>query len=277
MHYSGSNRSQLGGDLDTQSFVQKRVRSYYWDNDVNCATTNLLILSERFGVKLSEQVIASALGMHGAGEYGAQCGLVEETLIFLGIIGRFKSIPDNDIIHSCKEFAGNFENQFSSLLYSILRPEGFFEKNQSHLCERLTCNAICFNIEFINNFISKHNLSRTVYNKANSAGIYMCNQTRIGFGEMPWEEPAPGVRFKAISRDGRKLRLVEFTTDFLEPDWCTKAHVGYVLEGTLEIAFPNMRLRYSSGDGIFILGGKLEKHKASVIGEKVTLILAETV
>jgi hypothetical protein len=150
------NRSHLGETLDTQSFVQKRVESYYWNNDLNCATTNLLILSETFCVKLSDQVVDSALGMHGAGEYGAQCGLVEGTLMFLGIIGRLIGIPDKDIINSCKEFAGKFENQYSSLLCNILRPEGFSEKNPPHLCERLTCKAICFNVEFMNNFISKY-------------------------------------------------------------------------------------------------------------------------
>lgn len=97
--------------------------------------------------------------MHGAGEYGAQCGLVEGTLLFLGIIGRQMGIPDNEIIIGCKEFASNFEKQFSSLLCSILRPEGFSKKNPPQLCEGLTNRAICFNIEFIENFVSKYDLS----------------------------------------------------------------------------------------------------------------------
>jgi hypothetical protein len=155
--------------LDMQSFVQKRVKTHYWKNDLNCATTNLLILSEKFNVKLSDQVVDSALGMHGAGEYGAQCGLVEGTLMFLGIIGRVIGIPDNEIINSCKEFAGKFEDQYSSLLCKNLRPEGFSENNPPHLCEGLSCKAICFNIEFINNFISKSNSSKNIYNHTNAA------------------------------------------------------------------------------------------------------------
>lgn len=103
----------------------------------------------------------------------------------------------------------------------------------------------------------------------------MCDHTKVNFSEIPWERPAPGVRFKAVSRDGRKLRLVEFTSDFLEPDWCTKGHVGYLLEGELEISFPDKSLRLSTGDGIFILPGESEKHKASVIGDKATLVLVE--
>lgn len=152
-----------------RSFVQKRVKYYYWDHDINCAATTLLILSEKFNVQLSEQVIDAATGMHGAGEYGAQCGLVEGTLMFLGIIGRLMGIPDHKIINSCKEFAGNFENKFSSLLCSILRPDGFSENNPSHLCEGLTCRAIGFNIEFVNNFIGQHKSSTTVDDKIDPA------------------------------------------------------------------------------------------------------------
>ena len=33
-------------------------------------------------------MLDAALGMHGAGKYGAQCGLAEGTLIFLGTFGR---------------------------------------------------------------------------------------------------------------------------------------------------------------------------------------------
>ncbi|HOO47631.1 MAG TPA: C-GCAxxG-C-C family protein [Deltaproteobacteria bacterium] len=142
-----------------QSLVQKRVRTYYWEHDLNCAATSLLILSELFKVTLSDQVLDSALGMHGAGEYGAQCGLVEGPLMFIGIIGRRSRISDDEIIRSCKAFAGEFEDRFSSLLCRELRPEGFCENNPPHLCEGLTCKAICSAIEFIDKFISKTDVS----------------------------------------------------------------------------------------------------------------------
>lgn len=141
--------------MDTRSFVQTRVKNLYWDKDLNCATTNILILSEKFEIKLSNQVLDSAIGMHGAGKYGAQCGLVEGTLMFLGIIGKFKNIPENEIVSSCKMFAAEFEKKFSSLSCSFLRPEGFSEKNPPHLCEKLTCEAICFSIDFVERFIGR--------------------------------------------------------------------------------------------------------------------------
>ena len=47
--------------------------------------------------------------------------------------------------------------------------------------------------------------------------------------------PAPGVRFKAFKQDRRQLRLVEFTKEFIESDWSTKGHIGFILEGEMEI------------------------------------------
>jgi len=110
-----------------------------------------------------------------------------------------------------------------------------------------------------------------------SRGYFMSNEVKIKFSELPWEAPGPGVRYKAFTRDGKKLRLVEFTNEFIEEDWCENGHIGYVLEGTLEVSFPERKVRFSAGNGVFILGGDLEKHKATVIGERVRLILVETV
>ena len=135
--------------MKTEEFVKTRVFKYYWKDDINCATTTLKILSEVFEIELNKQVIDAAIGMHGAGKYGAQCGLVEGTLMFLGIFGRENNIPDNIIVDSCREFANQFENKFKSLQCSILRPEGFHPDNPPHLCEPLTCKAVEFSINFI--------------------------------------------------------------------------------------------------------------------------------
>jgi len=135
--------------------ITSRVQDYYWNHDLNCATTTLKILAEIFEVNLSEQIINAAIGMHGAGQYGAQCGLVEGMLMFLGIIGREQQIPDATIVDKCREFAQQFENEFQSLSCKKLRPEGFSEDNPPHLCEKLTCNAIEFNRNFVIRFLQK--------------------------------------------------------------------------------------------------------------------------
>jgi hypothetical protein len=101
-------------------------------------------------------------------------------------------------------------------------------------------------------------------------------QVKVDFAALPWEEPAPGVRFKAMIRDGKRLRLVEFTNEFVERDWCLKGHTGYILQGELEITFNDETERFATGDGIFIAGGERERHRARVTGGTVArLVLVE--
>jgi quercetin dioxygenase-like cupin family protein len=100
----------------------------------------------------------------------------------------------------------------------------------------------------------------------------------IDFESMDWESPAPGVRYKAYIRGDHKVRLVEFSEGFREENWCTKGHIGYVLEGRFSIDFNGKEIPFKAGDGIFIPEGEESKHKAkSIKGEKALLILFEEV
>lgn len=130
--------------------IKETVHNYYWKEDINCAATTLLTLSKYFSIELSQQVVDSAIGMHGAGKYGAQCGLVEGTLLFIGIYGRHKNIKNEIIVRICNLFAEKFENEFSSLLCSKLRPGGFNPEDPEHLCENITVKGIILGITFIN-------------------------------------------------------------------------------------------------------------------------------
>jgi quercetin dioxygenase-like cupin family protein len=102
-------------------------------------------------------------------------------------------------------------------------------------------------------------------------------QYKVDFDSMPWETPAVGVRFKAYQQNGRKLRLAEFTKEFIEPDWCMKGHIGYVLEGQMEIDFGGKVIMFNEGDGVFIPAGEKHKHKAKVLTNVVKVILVEDV
>ncbi len=94
---------------------------------------------------------------------------------------------------------------------------------------------------------------------------------------MEWEEPAEGIRFKVYEQDGRKLRLVEFAKEFVEPDWCCKGHIGYILEGQIEIDFDGDVITFGPGDGLFIPAGEEHKHIGRVLTDKVRAILVEDV
>jgi hypothetical protein len=135
--------------MDRKELIGDRVSVYYWRDDINCATASLKILGEVFGIPMNDQVLDAALGMHGAGEYGAQCGLVEGPLMFLGIWGRAKGLPDEEVIDWCREFARRFEERFGTLLCRQLRPEGFGPHNPGHPCEPLTVQSIGFAVAFI--------------------------------------------------------------------------------------------------------------------------------
>jgi len=102
-------------------------------------------------------------------------------------------------------------------------------------------------------------------------------QHRIDFESMVWEVPADGIRFKAYEQGGRKLRLVEFSKEFVEPDWCVKGHIGYILEGQMEIDFDGKIIVFGPGDGLFIPAGEENKHKARVLTDIVKVISVEDV
>jgi hypothetical protein len=98
---------------------------------------------------------------------------------------------------------------------------------------------------------------------------------KVAFESLPWQAPAPGVRFKAFEHEGRRLRLAEFTKDFVEADWCVKGHIGYVLEGVLAVDFHDRTDVFAAGDGLFIPPGDEHGHKARTVTDSVTLVLVE--
>lgn len=100
-------------------------------------------------------------------------------------------------------------------------------------------------------------------------------QYKIDFGSMPWESPVAGVRFKAYEQGGRKVRLAEFNKEFVEPHWCRKGHIGYILEGQMEIDFDGKVMVFGPGDGLFIRAGEEHKHRGKALTDVVRVILVE--
>lgn len=98
---------------------------------------------------------------------------------------------------------------------------------------------------------------------------------RIDFETLDWESRLPGARHKAFRRGDTTLRLAEYAHDFVAPDWCTEGHVGYVLEGEVDIDFDGHVERFLAGDGLFIPGGEEHRHKPVVVTGVVRLVLVE--
>lgn len=104
------------------------------------------------------------------------------------------------------------------------------------------------------------------------------NQFRILFDELEWQSPSHGMRFKAFRDGNKQLRLLEFTSGFVGPDWCEKGHVGFVIRGGgVEIDFQGSNVCYPQGSGIFIPGGSASGHKARSITPVALFFLVEDV
>lgn len=100
---------------------------------------------------------------------------------------------------------------------------------------------------------------------------------KVVFDSLAWQEAMPGARFKVFGDGQKQLRLLELTSEFVEPDWCEKGHTGFVLRGELEIDFDGKIVRYGEGTGIFIPQGTPTRHKARSITPTALLFLAEDV
>ncbi|UQZ90402.1 redox-active protein [Deltaproteobacteria bacterium Smac51] len=131
------------------TLIKELVHQYYWQEDLNCARSALRGLERIFDLPLGEQIIQASAGLHGAGGYRAQCGLVEGPLLFLGLYGHKTGSAETEIVEACYRFAEGFEKKFGSLRCRELRPGGFAKDDPPHACEGLTVEAIEFAVQFI--------------------------------------------------------------------------------------------------------------------------------
>lgn len=135
--------------------ITKRVHDLYWKKNINCARTTLICLSELFEIAIEPQTMRSAVGLHGAGGYRAQCGIVEGALMFIGICLHALERTEDEIVSACYDFASAFDREFGSLRCFELRPTGFSENDPPHMCETLTCNGIEFAYQYVSG-ITRH-------------------------------------------------------------------------------------------------------------------------
>jgi mannose-6-phosphate isomerase-like protein (cupin superfamily) len=97
---------------------------------------------------------------------------------------------------------------------------------------------------------------------------------RIAFAELEWAKPLPGVRHKVQNIGEKVLRLVEYSSA-MEPHWCERGHLGYILEGRFEIEFAKETLVFEAGDGVAIPSGAESRHRARVLTNIVRAVFVE--
>jgi len=99
---------------------------------------------------------------------------------------------------------------------------------------------------------------------------------KIQFETIEWISTIPGVRHKVYSDGSRVLRLVEYS-DEMDPHWCARGHIGFILEGRFEIEFQGGKWIFETGDGVFIPSGEEHKHRAKVLTGVVKAVFIEDV
>ena len=132
-----------------EQYIRETVHALYYGQDLNCARTTLHCLSHLFKTPIEEQTFLAAAGLHGAGGYRAQCGLVEGMLMFIGIRLAALGKSNDEIVSACRQYAESFEKEFGFLRCRELRPQGFNADDAPHMCEGLTCRAILFGYKFL--------------------------------------------------------------------------------------------------------------------------------
>lgn len=100
---------------------------------------------------------------------------------------------------------------------------------------------------------------------------------RVDLIAAEWQVTAPGARQKMAEHAGKRVRLIEFTGEFVEREWCSRGHAGYVLEGAMAVALESGGVvRFAPGDALVLRAG-VDKHKARMLGPLVRLFLVEDV
>ncbi len=84
------------------------------------------------------------------------------------------------------------------------------------------------------------------------------------------------MRAKTVRLGARQLRLVEYTPE-LAPHWCELGHLGYVLEGRLEVEFPAGAVVFEPGDGLTISAGPEHRHRGCALTDVVRVVFVEDV
>ena len=129
---------------DAGAYIREEVRFCYHEKNYNCARTSLRAYCRLFSTGMPEDLDMAAVGMHGAGRSGAQCGLVEGTLMFIGYYFLSKGFGEAEAVAACHDIAGEIKAGFGSLDCCDLRKGGFRADDPPHLCEDLSVRMIGF-------------------------------------------------------------------------------------------------------------------------------------
>jgi hypothetical protein len=95
------------------------------------------------------------------------------------------------------------------------------------------------------------------------------------FSNTPWQQVSEFARQKLIDDGEKRVRLLKLAPGFQEQDWCTRGHTGFVIDGALELEFPDGKITFAAGDPFMVSNG--ESHKARTGNGSALLFLVDDV
>ncbi len=95
---------------------------------------------------------------------------------------------------------------------------------------------------------------------------------QIDFAQLSWDGWASGVpaRIKSAEVDGRRARLIELGPGFVEPQWCEKGHVGYVVTGQFVTDLDDETWMMRAGQGFILPTGT--RHRSRNTGSLPAIV-----
>jgi len=85
-------------------------------------------------------------------------------------------------------------------------------------------------------------------------------QATIPFPTMPWQPGAHPLERKKHDTS-HSVTILEFEPGFLDPNWCERGHVGYVLSGSVRLEYEKEATFLGEGEAFVIGAGT--RHRAS--------------
>ena len=82
----------------------------------------------------------------------------------------------------------------------------------------------------------------------------MSEAKNVPFGEMEWNEDAPGIQAREAEVEGARWAIVRYGEGARREEWCEEGHRGYVVEGEIEYEFDDGRkpLRAAEGEAFLL-------------------------
>jgi quercetin dioxygenase-like cupin family protein len=97
---------------------------------------------------------------------------------------------------------------------------------------------------------------------------------QIDFASLSWDGWTSGAdvpgRVKVAEAEGQRVRLLELGPGFVEPQWCEKGHIGYVISGQYVTELDGATWTMRAGQGFILPTGT--RHRSRNAGSMPAIV-----